>query len=77
MTEKAEQFLLDRGFTQVRVRSHGTVARIELLPSEFDKFFEGGFAAETDEYLKSLGYDYVSLDLGGYKTGNMNKGIDN
>ena len=37
MVEKAEQLLLDYGFHQVRVRIHGTMARIEILPEEFPK----------------------------------------
>ena len=76
MIEKAERFLFDAGFGQVRVRTHGKLARIEILPEQFEKFFTGGFDKKADEYFKSLGYDYVCLDLGGYKTGNLNKGIE-
>ncbi len=75
MIEKAERFLLDAGFIQVRVRTHEKIARIEILTEQFEKFFADGFYKKVDEYFKSLGYDYVCLDLGGYKTGNLNKGV--
>jgi len=67
----AEQFLLDLGFYQVRVRHHGEIARIELLPHEMAKAIEQ-HAAISDK-LKSLGFAYVTLDLNGYRTGSMNE----
>lgn len=72
MVDKAEQRLLDLGFHQVRVRIHGTIARIEIEPSEFSRILEGDTAAQLNEYLRSLGFSYVTLDLGGYKMGSMN-----
>ena len=73
MVEKAEQYLLDLGFTQVRVRVHGLMARIELKKDEFAALIDA--SDEVYEYLKSLGFTYVSLDLGGYRTGSMNVDI--
>lgn len=71
MVDKAEQLLLDLGFHQVRVRIHGTIARIEILPEEFEKLL----AVRTLVYdtCKKLGFTYVTLDLGGYRTGSMNE----
>lgn len=74
MADKAEQFLLDMGFTQVRVRIHGSMARIEINRDEFGKLIEISEKAYT--YLKSLGFTYVSLDLCGYRTGSMNETLD-
>ncbi len=71
MVDKAEQRLLDLGFHQVRVRIHGSIARIEVEPSEFGKILE--HAASLNDYFQSLGFTYVTLDLGGYKMGSMNK----
>ena len=71
MVDKAEQFLLDMGFTQIRVRIHDKMARIEVMPNEFDKVT--GNAKKINDYLKSLGFTYVSLDLAGYRTGSMNE----
>jgi uncharacterized protein len=72
MIGQAEQFLLDLGFRQLRVRHHGTIARIELSPDEMPRVFTEGLASKIDGKLKSLGFTYVALDLKGYRTGSMN-----
>ncbi len=74
MVDKAEQYLLDLGFTQVRVRVHGDMARIEINKNEFPKILEK--SDSVYDYLKSLGFTYVSLDLGGYRTGSMNETLE-
>jgi uncharacterized protein len=71
--EKAEQYLLQLGFTQLRVRCHENLARIELLPNEMISFFEKGYPIQVEHYFKQLGFKYVSLDLKGYRTGSMNE----
>lgn len=71
MVDKAEQLLLDLGFKQVRVRIHGKMARIEVNPSEIQKVVDN--RERIYDYLKSLGFTYVSLDLAGYRTGSMNE----
>lgn len=73
MVERAEQLLLDRGFRQVRVRVHGAIARLELLPEEFPLVFAGDNRQIICESLRSLGFSYVALDLDGYRTGSMNE----
>lgn len=73
MVDRAEQKLLDLGFRQVRVRIHGNLARIEIDPSEFSKLLQGDVAKQLNAYLQTLGFSYVTLDLGGYQTGSMNK----
>jgi len=70
MVDKAENKLHSLGFIQSRVRMHGLNARIEVNKSDFGKVL--ACSDEIFEYLKSLGFNFVSLDLGGYKTGNMN-----
>ena len=72
MVEKAEQFLIDGGFRQVRVRIHGDIARIEILPDDFNKFLAESFRNEVVEQFKSYGFSYVTLDLQGYRAGSMN-----
>ena len=71
MVDKAEQRLLDLGFHQVRVRIHGRIARIEVDPAEFPKILDN--AEELNAYFQQLGFTYVTLDLGGYHMGSMNK----
>ena len=71
--ENAEQWLLDAGLglTQLRVRSHGDMARIEVPPDAIPRL-----AASADEIaavLKGFGFKYVALDLLGYRTGSMNE----
>lgn len=73
MVDQAEQLLLDLGFSQVRVRIHGTVARIELLPQEFSKLMEETTREQVNRELRSYGFSYVALDLQGYRTGSMNE----
>ena len=69
MVEDAEQFLLDLGFRQVRVRYHGEIARIEVAPEERNKFFNLAVMDKVGNKLKKLGFIYVTLDLLGYRTG--------
>ena len=75
MVDLAEQRLLDLGFTQVRVRIHGNMARIEIPTSDFPRILEPGTAASLNAYFRELGFLYTSLDLGGYVMGSMNKPI--
>ena len=76
MVDRAEQRLLDLGFHQVRVRIHGKIARIEILPAEFAKILQNDIASQLNQYFQELGFTYVTLDLGGYQTGNMNKTLE-
>ena len=73
MVEQAENYLMELGYTQFRVRIHDRLARIELPP---DKILEAAaLAPQIDARLKEIGFLYVSLDLGGYKMGNMNRAL--
>ena len=76
MVDRAEQRLLDLGFHQIRVRIHGNIARIEIDRSEFEKIIQPEIAEPLNEYLHELGFLYVTLDLGGYQMGSMNKTLD-
>lgn len=73
MVDRAEQRLLDLGFHQVRVRIHDKIARIEILPEEFPKILQNELASQLNQYFQELGFTYVTLDLGGYQTGSMNR----
>lgn len=75
MVDKAEQFLLDKGFFQLRVRIHGeNLARIEVLPDEMEKLFL--IRDEVARKLKEIGFAYIAMDLNGYRTGSMNVGSE-
>ena len=70
--DRAEQFLLDSdaGFAQVRVRSHGDLARIEVPPESLARVVE--MREKIVSAFKGFGFRFVSLDLVGYRTGSMN-----
>lgn len=70
--DKGEQYLLDLGFKQIRLRLHGDVARIEAAPEEMDGLYQASKAPGFTEYFRSLGFKFVTLDLDGYRTGSMN-----
>lgn len=70
---KAEGALSGLGFSQLRVRHHGQVARIEVPVDEFEFIIAKREA--IIQALRNCGYDYVSLDLEGFRSGSMNKGI--
>lgn len=73
MVDQAEQLLLDHGFHQVRVRIHGKMARIEVLPEEFEKLIRQDTRKDIVEKLTQFGFTYVTMDLKGYRTGSMNE----
>lgn len=73
MVERAEQFLMDLGFRQIRVRHHEDIARIEVNTEERYKFFDIKIMDKVANELKSIGFKYVTLDLLGYRTGSMNE----
>ncbi len=71
--EHAERWLRDAGMelAQLRVRSHGDLARIEVPPEAIPRV--AARAGEIAAALKGLGFAYVALDLQGYRTGSMNE----
>lgn len=75
MVDRAEHQLLDMGFRQFRVRIHGTMARIEVLPEEFERLMREENRRGIADRLKEFGFSYVTLDLQGYRTGSMNETI--
>ncbi|NJD02216.1 MAG: ATP-dependent sacrificial sulfur transferase LarE [Ruminiclostridium sp.] len=76
MIDKAEQYMLDMGFRQVRVRMHGDVARIEVAVNERRKFFDEAVMDKVHNEMREIGFKYVTLDLKGYRTGSMNEVIN-
>ena len=70
MVERAEGLLLELGFRQMRVRIHGNLARIEVMPDDFGK--AAALREKIYSELKGFGFTYITLDLAGYRTGSMN-----
>lgn len=71
MVDQAEAFLIQLGFKQVRVRHSDNTARIEVHPEEIVHMAQ--VAEMIVEKLRGIGYQYVTLDLQGYRTGSMNE----
>lgn len=68
--ERAEEFLRDLGFTVLRVRDHGDLARVEVAAEDIPRL--AAQAGRVHRKLRDLGFAYVALDLGGFRSGSMN-----
>jgi uncharacterized protein len=73
MIERAEDALRRHGFRVCRVRHHDTVARLEIGRDEMARALDPDVSAALVRELKAIGYQYVSLDLQGYRTGSLNE----
>ncbi|AKB47124.1 ATP-utilizing enzymes of the PP-loop superfamily [Methanosarcina sp. Kolksee] len=69
--ENAENSLHDLGFSNLRVRLHGKIARIELVPEELEKAIN--MRARILEVLRDCGFSYITLDIKGYRSGSMDE----
>jgi len=69
---QAEDLLRALGFGQLRVRHHGTIARIEVEPGDFPRIIKSANKDKIIQGFKKLGYLYVTFDLEGYRTGSLN-----
>jgi uncharacterized protein len=69
--EQAERLCREWGFSQFRVRDHDGLARIEVGEEELEAALNPDFAAAARDRLTDLGFDHVTLDLGGYRTGSV------
>lgn len=74
--EKAEAFLRSNGFTQIRVRHHNDLARIELVPEEISMLGNPELRMSIYTAFKAIGFTYVTVDIIGYRTGSMNEALE-
>lgn len=70
-----ELFLKQLHFREFRVRYHGDLARIEVSQNEFDRLFDKATRDAVVQQFKAVGFNYVSLDLQGYRTGSLNEAL--
>jgi pyridinium-3,5-biscarboxylic acid mononucleotide sulfurtransferase len=68
-----EKYLHALGFSSLRVRHHGSVARLEVAPAEIERLV--ALRQQINDYFKGLGFTYVAVDLGGYRSGSLNEGL--
>lgn len=73
MVEKAEAFLTSLGYGQLRVRLHGAIARIEVMPGDLKSIIDQ--KNEIIFVFREIGFSYVTLDLQGYRSGSMDEVI--
>jgi uncharacterized protein len=71
--EKAERYLASIGLGASRVRNHGSIARIELEKSKIAEFVSSGEASKLASHFHELGYEFVTIDLEGYRSGSFDK----
>ncbi len=72
---EGERYLHSLELRQLRLRHHGDIARIEVDEKDIAIFLGDGIRSEIVKHIKALGYQYVVLDLSGYRTGSLNAGI--
>ncbi len=75
MIDMAEQFLIDQGFHEERVRLHGNLARIEVPARDIERLASDKVREAVYKRFKEIGFLYVTIDALGYRQGSMNKTI--
>lgn len=70
---EGEAFLRSLGFAQCRVRHHDTIARLEVEPSEIARLTSPEIRTQVEEFMKSVGFNFVTVDLAGYRMGSLNE----
>ena len=73
IVEQGEEAIKALGFRQFRVRFHGELVRIEIAPDELDRALNIDVARALPRIFKELGFQYVTLDLEGYRQGSLNE----
>ncbi|OIO33907.1 MAG: TIGR00268 family protein [Candidatus Omnitrophica bacterium CG1_02_40_15] len=71
--EAAEDFIKRQGVSQIRVRCHNNIARIEVEKEDIKRFVNKKFCDKITKRLKQLGFRYITLDLEGYRSGSLNE----
>ena len=76
MIDEAEEIFLEEGFKEVRVRHYGDMARIELLKTEIPILMKNGLYKKTMNRLKNIGFQKITIDPEGYRSGSLNEALD-
>jgi uncharacterized protein len=76
MIDEAEEIFLEEGFKEVRVRHYGDMARIELLKAEIPILMKNGLYKKTMNRLKNIGFQKITIDPEGYRSGSLNEALD-
>jgi len=73
--DEAEKLLRRLGFVEVRVRHHDTIARIEVRAQDVPKIVAEPVRSKVLDKLKGLGFDFVTVDLQGFRSGSLNESL--
>lgn len=71
-----EKYIRDLGFSVVRLRHHGDLARIEVPAGDFARLLKPAMARKLSAKLRSLGYIWIALDVEGYRMGSLNRAVE-
>ena len=75
MVDKAENYLTDLGFRYIRARHRENSVRIEVDPGQVASLLEAETREKVENYMKSIGYEEVTIDPEGYRQGKLNEGV--
>lgn len=73
--DQGEEILRQMGFREFRVRHHESLVRLEIAPQEMDRALRKEVVEELAKRFRELGFQYVTLDLHGYRTGALNEAL--
>jgi uncharacterized protein len=73
--DRGEEILRQMGFREFRVRHHDSLVRLEIATEEMDRALRQEVVEELAQRFRELGFQYVTLDLHGYRTGAMNEAL--
>ena len=73
--DEAEEFLRSLGYGNCRVRHHGNLARIEVSPKRLEQLMKPDQRRQIAEHLRALGFNYITVDMQGYRMGSLNEAI--
>jgi uncharacterized protein len=73
LIEEAEKYMMSKGFRAVRVRKHGDLARIEVARNDRHRLLDEVLLDDIGDALKTMGFNYVTMDVKGYKVGSFNE----
>ena len=76
MVDRAENFLADMGFHNIRARHTGKTLKMEVSPEQISRFFEPDLRKKIIQKIKEIGYTYVTVDLEGYRRGSLNEVVN-
>ena len=76
IVDRGEGILRDLGFREFRVRHHDSLVRLEVAAAEMPRALRLEVVQDLARRFRELGFNYVTLDLQGFRSGAMNEVLD-